>query len=159
MAELPAISSIRNLYRDAVGKRSAARKIDRFLEPHTHCNVGVVHAYRASAKALLANYSLNPMTKLDLLKQADKIFLKAIRLDPTNPEIRFLRFAIHTRMPAFLRKQDLIDQDKQILLARIHQFEAFGLTQTDISDFTRFFEESAHFSADELASLRPLTSD
>lgn len=156
MAELPAISSIRSSYRQAVTKRSAANNIDQLLASHSHCDVGIVHAYRASAKALLANYSLNPMTKLDLLKQADQIFLKAIRLDPTNPEIRFLRFAIHSKMPAFLRNKDLLQQDKQVLLTHIHQFEAFDLTQTDISDFIRFFQESGQFSDEELASLQPL---
>lgn len=156
MAELPAITSIRSLYREAVDNRSAARKIDQLLASHSHCDAGTVQAYRASAKALLANYSLNPMTKLDLLKQADTIFLKAIRLDPTNPEIRFLRFAIHTKMPAFLRKNDLLQQDKQVLLTRMAQFESFDLTKTDVSDFIRFFQESDQFSNEELASLQPL---
>lgn len=159
MAELPAITSIRSSYRQAVTKRSAANNIDQLLASHSHCDVGIVHAYRASAKALLANYSLNPMTKLDLLKQADQIFLKAIRLDPTNPEIRFLRFAIHSKMPAFLRKKDLIQQDKQVLLTRIPQFASFGLTQTDVSDFVRFFQESDQFSDEEMATFLPYISE
>lgn len=159
MAELPAITSIRSLYREAVAKRSAAEEIQQLLAAHTHSDLGIVHAYRASAKALMANYSLNPMTKLDLLKQADQVFLKAIRLDPTNPEIRFLRFAIHTKMPAFLRKNDLLQQDKQVLLTRMALFESFDLDLTDVSDFIRFFQESGHFSPEELASLHPLISE
>lgn len=153
MAEPPAISDLRTLYRKAVSDEPSAKSLQQALAPHSYSSIGVVHAYRASAEALLAYHSLNPFKRLKRLRSADRIFLKAIRLDPTNPEIRFLRFAIHSNLPDFLSSDSLLTQDKQLLLARLGQYQAFNLSQDDLEDFIHFFRKSGLFTEQELSSL------
>lgn len=115
---------------------------------------GATLGYKAAARALLARYAWNPYNKLTYLKESMALFRKAVRLDPQNIEIRFLRFAIQHYIPGFLDQSENLEEDKDIMSAHLHRYADFDLKEAHAHTFIRFFEESGRFEEEELASLR-----
>ena len=94
----------------------------------------IVTAYEASAKALLANYSWNPVSKISYLKEAKVLLAEAVQRDKENIEIRFLRFYIENSIPAFLGLSKNIEEDKSVILDNIDSFDRNAL-EPGIVDF------------------------
>lgn len=62
----------------------------------------VILAYVGSLEALRAKHALNPYYKIQYLKEADKTMRRAVKADPENIEIRFLRYSYQYYVPEFL---------------------------------------------------------
>ncbi len=76
-------------------------------------------AYVGATEALKAKHTRNPLRKLQFVRQALVILNQALQLQTDNLEIRFLRLSIQHHLPAFLKNQHLIEEDKSILLQNI----------------------------------------
>lgn len=87
----------------------------------------IITAYEASAKALLANYSWNPISKISYLKEAQVLLAEAVQMDAQNIEIRFLRFYIENSIPAFLGLSKNLEEDKMVILDNIDAFDDINL--------------------------------
>jgi len=100
-----------------------------FYDKLTNSNLDlpIITAYQASAKALLANYSWNPVSKIGYLKEAKKLLAEAVQKDKGNVEIRFLRFYIENSIPAFLGLSKNLEEDKMVILANIDSFDQDSL--------------------------------
>ncbi len=113
-------------------------------------------AYKAAALSLKAKHDWNPYNKLNWLKEALNIFEEAIRMDPDNIEIRFLRFSIEHYMPDFLGFSQHLEADKNAILKNIHHYQDFDLELTHLKSFHGFFEESKRFDQRELDQIKVL---
>ena len=71
--------------------------------------------YFALATMLQAKLYPNPFTKLSYFNKGKKILEATIESDPTNVELRFLRFAVQTEIPAILLYFSEIDEDQAML--------------------------------------------
>lgn len=71
--------------------------------------------YFALATMLQAKRFGNPFTKLSYFNKGKKILEKVIEENPENAELRFLRFAVQTEVPAILLYYGDIDDDQAIL--------------------------------------------
>ncbi|NQX91361.1 MAG: hypothetical protein HRT74_04365 [Flavobacteriales bacterium] len=71
--------------------------------------------YEGAATACLAEYGINPFAKLNLFKDGTAQLEGAIKTDPTNPELRFLRLTIQLESPSFLDYQSEIEQDTALI--------------------------------------------
>ena len=115
---------------------------------------GVVLAYQASALALKARHDWNPYNKLAWLNECMNIFKAAVKADPDNIEIRFLRFAIQHYTPEFLKHNQNLDRDKTVFLNNVHKFREFDLEVSHVTSFLGFFEESKRFKKEELQIIQ-----
>lgn len=89
----------------------------------SNIDLPIVTAYEASAKALLANYSWNPVSKINYLKEAQVLLAEAVNKDGSNIEIRFLRFYIENSIPGFLGLSKNLEEDKSIILNNLDSFD------------------------------------
>ncbi|MDP5172792.1 MAG: hypothetical protein NWR72_21315 [Bacteroidia bacterium] len=158
MAPDLSIDILRTRYQEAVQEEGAAKSLHDQLEPHSHLESGIHQAYRASAFALLGRYAWNPAKKLGFVEDANRVFRKAVRLDPQNPEIRFLRFAIQHHLPSFLNQSNELEEDKAVMLANLPRYKAYLLEPYHVASFLEFFRESGRFSAEELDDLSSVLS-
>ncbi|MEO0585641.1 MAG: hypothetical protein AAF135_25750 [Bacteroidota bacterium] len=147
------LGQIRFLYREGVNHEEHARKLWEIME-HYEGEEGIMWAYKASARALMANYDWNPIQQLWYINECMKWFRKGVKRDPDNIEIRFLRFAVQHYTPEFLNQSHNLEEDKATMLANFDQYKRFGLEVADLHDFIRFYQESARFSEEEMAHLK-----
>lgn len=80
----------------------------------------VLEAYTGSANAMRALHAWNPYFKIKYAGDAEQCFSVAIKKDPHNIEIRFLRFSMEHYVPGFLGFSKNLQADKAELLTQLH---------------------------------------
>lgn len=104
-------------------------------------------AYYAAGEMGSAQYKLSPIAKINCFNTGKKILESAVISDPNNLEIRFIRYAIQLKCPAFLGYTKNLNEDKTILLN--------GLSRIRSSDkelyayISSFLLQFANLSAEE----------
>lgn len=83
----------------------------------------VLISYKAAAHAIKAKYATNPFKKLKLIKASARIFDEAMQRNDQDLEIRFVRFAVETQTPAKIKLSKHVEEDKNILLQAIRDFQ------------------------------------
>lgn len=146
------LGELRQKYQLAVEDEAAAIALWQALEDYEGPDA-VSLAYRASARSLMAQHLWNPLEKLSQAKESMKLFRKAVRLDPQNLEVRFLRFAIQHSIPSILDIDDERQEDKTILLERLGDYSDHSLTYEHVLSFLDFFKETGRFKRQELEQL------
>jgi tetratricopeptide (TPR) repeat protein len=109
-------------------------------------------AYNATIEAMKAQYEWIPFAKLGRLTTAMQLFKKAIENDKENPEIRLLRFAVQSKIPAFLGLNLDMTEDKRMIVANIEKLEK-PLHPT-LKAMLEFVITSGLCSSDEVVILR-----
>ena len=59
-------------------------------------------AYLGASKAMLAEIVSNPYSKYSYFVEGKELIESAVKLDPNDAEIRYVRFMIQSHTPAFL---------------------------------------------------------
>ncbi len=147
------LAQIRERYQAAAEDPLEAESLWRKLD-HYRGEDAIILGYKAATRVLLANFSLFPLTKLAYLKEAMQLFRQAVRQDPGNIEVRFLRYSIQHHLPTFLNESRDMPEDKAVLMERIAEYRAYQLSQDQLATFFDFFESCGHFSPSELDQLR-----
>ncbi len=110
------VSEVRALYFSMGSNPSAALKL------YGQMNAGSQHfnplllAYKGASSAAAAGQVKGVKHKFNYFKQGKSDLDEAVRLDPNDPEIRFLRLATQTNAPGFLFYYGQIPEDKKIVL-------------------------------------------
>lgn len=73
-------------------------------------------AYFASFDALKAKHAWNPYSKFEYVTQFDKKITEAVKLEPKNIEIRYLRFSIQKNIPSYLGFSNNILEDQKTIV-------------------------------------------
>ena len=81
----------------------------------------LITGYTGTLQALKAKHHWNPYYKVKYVKDAEKIFAKAIAADPHNIEIRFLRFSVDYKLPRLLGYTKNMEADKDEIIAQLTQ--------------------------------------
>lgn len=144
--------SLRAHYQQAVQDADAARYLWEALADYQGLQ-GIVVAYKASARALMARHAWNPYHKYGYVREALRLFGQAIRLEPQQLEIRFLRFAVLHYMPGFLYESEDLEEDKAVMKDQFAHYRDAGLSHAQARTFLEFYQESGRFSQDELNTL------
>ena len=121
--EPPTLTQIRLLYKKAAVEENSCKKILALLQTRNEISNPVLEGYKASATMMMAKYVFNPFTKLAYFQKGKTILEKAIQADNTNIELRFLRLAIQSNVPAFLGYKNNMSVDKAFLRQTIDQLE------------------------------------
>jgi len=147
------LGELRQHYQLAIEKEDAAIAMWRALKDYDGPDAVTV-AYKASARSLMAQHLWNPLEKLSQAKESMRLFRKAVRLDPDNIEVRFLRFAIQHSVPSILDIDDERQEDKAILLDRLGEYANYALTHEHVLSFLDFFKETGRFKRQEIEQLQ-----
>lgn len=123
------IQSLRQLYYEAASKKESAKKFLVVMEKMNVASDPLLLCYSGMANLIQANHSLNPYTKMASFNKGKDMLEKSITDDPTNVEIRFMRFCVQTNAPFFLRYNGNINEDKQVILKYWS-----SLTDTDLKE-------------------------
>ncbi|MEM8566046.1 MAG: hypothetical protein AAGF85_06260, partial [Bacteroidota bacterium] len=102
-------------------------------------------AYQAAARALIAKYTWNPMTKLSCLKSVENLLTNAVGADKDNLEIRFLRFYIENNIPSYLGYSKNIKEDGELLKNNLDVVRKLNLDKR-ISDYIIEYVNSVDLS-------------
>lgn len=149
------LAQLRDRYQEAIEDREEAQALWRKLKDYRG-ESGIFLAYKAATRVLVAQHILLPLTKLAMLKEAMALFRQAVRLDPDNPEIRFLRYSIQYNLPAFLMESGDMSEDKRVILANLPRYAEFELLPEHVSTFADFFVECKRFSSEEIAQVQAI---
>lgn len=74
-------------------------------------------AYLGAFQAIWAEHTWNPAQKLRTFNKGKENVEKAVKADPNNVEIRFVRYTIQSKSPKFLGYKDNLEADRAIVNA------------------------------------------
>src|SRR5690606_30883120 len=72
-------------------------------------------AYLGALQAILAKHVFNPISKLNTFKEGKKNIEQAIKIEPDNAELRFIRLSIQKNAPSFLGYRSRINEDIEFI--------------------------------------------
>lgn len=149
------MNELRTQYGKAIEDSKAAEELLDLLNQSSSTDPLIV-AYRGATEALIAKHAWNPYRKLEYLDKSMKTLSQAIAADPTNPEIRFLRFSIQYYVPAFLGYSKNLDEDKNVI---VEHFEGLKQVYSDelVKGVADFLIKSGRCTEDEVSQLRSYT--
>ncbi len=106
------VEYLRANYENAVVDKSFCKqmiaKLDQAQDP--------VHlAYLGAFQTMWAKHSFNPITKLNSFTEGKKNIDQAVKLNPNDLEIRFIRLSIQKKAPGFLGYNGNIKEDTKYI--------------------------------------------
>lgn len=110
------ISEARGLYFSMRNDPLAALKLYKRMNDEKQNFIPVLLAYKGASSAASAGEVNGLNNKFSYFIQGKVYLEQAVRLDPKDPEIRFLRLATQTNAPGFLFYKGNIREDKKIVM-------------------------------------------
>lgn len=141
---------VRDLYYRAATDKDDADDLHFFLQSKPEISDVLKKGYTGMYYMLKANEVWNPYRKYELFSKGKECLEDAIRLDPANAELRFLRFGIQTNVPFFLGYSDDVNEDKN-LIASVYA----SLNDADLKTrIKNYIHTSVHCSEEYRAMFR-----
>ncbi|WP_118196501.1 hypothetical protein [Albibacterium indicum] len=78
-------------------------------------------AYLGALQTIWANHVFNPISKLNTFKEGKKNIEQAIKKEPANVELRFIRLSVQKNAPSFLGYKSNINEDTEFIKENRHQ--------------------------------------
>lgn len=150
------LPNLRHLYAAAVQDEAAARRFHAALKTYNGAEPTVL-AYRAVAEALQARYFWSPLAKLRAVRSADKLFTRAVALDPASVEVRFLRFTVESSVPRYLGYSQHLADDRVLVLRGARHYPDLGLDAPSLTLIRDFMLRYGDCSPAEARMLRAIT--
>lgn len=114
----------------------------------------LILAYIGTLEALKAKHSWNPYQKMKFVSMAQKTMARAVKLEPGNLQIRFMRFSIQHYTPQFLGYSDELDEDRKAI-ARHYKHNTFGETdELQVQNIAEFMIRSGRCTGEEVAFFK-----
>ena len=131
------INGLRKCFHESVLDES---KVDDFHKKAMNISApsALQTAYQAVSFALLAKKVWNPVEKISFINRYGKLIDKAIKSDPDNIEIRFLRLSIDYHTPMIMGRKNNVCSDKSLILTLLEPIGKFNID----SSFNRFSKVS-----------------
>lgn len=145
----PEILEIRNLFEASANNKASADQLLKLLSGTTQSASPLLICYQGATEMMLAKYAFNPINKLKKFTKGKSLIEEAVKKEPQHLEIRFLRFAIQTNLPAFLNYNDDIQMDKKYLLDNLKTTKDNILKQ----NIMKYLSTSKYCSAEEKKGL------
>ena len=105
---------VRKNYEQAAGNKSSCQKLIGGLAANIASNVHL--AYLGALQTIWAKHVSGPVAKLKTFNKGKQNLEAAVKADPHNVEIRFLRLSVQQHAPSFLDYDDDIKADKAFIL-------------------------------------------
>jgi tetratricopeptide (TPR) repeat protein len=120
MSQSPTLTEMRSMYGYSIQDQDQAEAYYEKMTALQNKNA-LQKAYAGAAAALMGKHVFSPLKKLDYLAEADALFKEAVLADPSNPEIRFLRYSYQHYLPGFLGYSGDIESDQATMLSALRQ--------------------------------------
>jgi hypothetical protein len=114
--QTPDLHHIRAWYQRAAAVKHDAAQLNKLLLQVDSNALPVIVCYKGANEMIQAKYTLNPLAKLNRFNRGKELIQKAFSRDTLNLEIRFIRYAIQSNLPAFLGYHEELNKDKRFLL-------------------------------------------
>jgi len=111
------IITIRNLYYRASTSKEDAEKFKTVLEA-IHTPDECIKGYIAVCYMIEAKHIHNPSSKLNYFDKGRNLLDNAIKNNPDNIELKFLRICVQANTPFFLGYNKQIETDKAFILSK-----------------------------------------
>lgn len=117
---------IRKDYTKAVENKTICKEWISELEK-TQSSDATLLAYQGAFLTFWANHTSNPFEKLSTFKKGKEKIERAVKLDPQQVEIRFIRYSIQKKAPSFLNYRSNLEDDRQYLITYKDKVESTQL--------------------------------
>ena len=97
----------------------------------------VLRAYYGASKALMAEVVSNPYSKLSYFKEGKELIEDAIKSDPNDAELRYVRFMIQQNTPDFLDYNGEMERDFAYLKTSIQNSEMKTTWMLEFSQYLK----------------------
>jgi hypothetical protein len=145
----PDIPRLRALYYKAPQSKAATDEFFNAVNQGSAEQYPIISCYKGVALMMKANFSMNPYLKLNYFNKGKTLIAEAVKRDPRNIEIRFIRFCAQTNAPFFLGYNNEIEGDKYTILHSLRT-----LSDADLKEKMRAYMISSDYcSKDEKSVL------
>lgn len=145
----PDIQEIKNLFQASAKSKASANQLLKLLSTVNEASNPLLISYKGAAEMMQAKYVFSPISKIKRFNTGKHLIEEAVKRAPENLEIRFLRFAIQTNLPAFLGYNEHIPQDKKYLLSHVKTTKDKILKQ----NIEKYLSTSKYCTAEEKKGL------
>ena len=112
----PDLSHVRSLFGKSYNSEASANELFMALKDVSDHGHPLLTGYKGMSEIMLCPHVWSPVAKLGHFNKGKKLLELAIVNDPQNAELRFLRFSVQTNVPAILRYNRNISEDKKVLV-------------------------------------------
>jgi hypothetical protein len=142
---------LRHHYEQAAADKAAGEKFYELLREYNEQDA-LVLGYKAASEAIRAR-DASMLNKMTYVQQAAHTFEQAVSQDPSNAEVRFLRFSVESNLPAFLGLSTHVDEDKDFLLKAALRHPQSGLDEEAFNTVRGFLVGRGHVSEEDAQRL------
>jgi hypothetical protein len=153
---------IRVSYYESVENENVVEKVERYISvnfPDGKNCPAVITAYRAAIQSVKSKHAFWPVTKLEYFNESMELFEKAVKSDPNNLEIRFLRFTILHYVPSFLGHGSERNADMLVILKKLGEKDYSMIKAGIQKGITEFLIRSGRLTAKQEKYLYSLYPD
>lgn len=141
---------VRDLYYRASANKEDAEIFHEYLIAKPEITTDLLSGYKGISYMIKANYSWNPYNKLSFFNKGKDLLDNAIGKDPSNVELRFLRYCVQANAPGFLGYSGKIKEDKALIL-----YGYAFLKDTDLKyRIKNYLNTSKYLTEEEKRSLK-----
>lgn len=139
-ASSQSLETIRAQYPQAINDAELTTTLYDALSDVSETDV-VVLAYKGAVATLKANYAKRVKDKKTYFTEGAQLIETAVKADPQNIEIRYIRLSVQENAPKFLKYNDSIEADKAFILAHLPNVKTKSLK----AEITSYIQSSANF--------------
>lgn len=110
------LNGIRSAYLKAVESAEITAQLDGVLAKINSSNKPVLLAYKGAVSTLKAKFAKSRSDKKEFFKEGVSLIESAVKADPSNVEIRYIRMSVQENSPRFLGYHKNIAEDKEYIL-------------------------------------------
>jgi hypothetical protein len=114
----------------------------------------LLNGYIGTLQALKAKHAWNPYFKIKHLNDSKSTFEAAVKRDPHNIEIRFMRFSIEHNVPGFLGFNKNLVADKEEIIKQVDKKYYAQADKQLVKTIITFLIESKRCTPAESTSLK-----
>ncbi len=112
------VLELRRLYYKANEDKASSELFCTQMEMLEAKGDALLLCYKGVARMMAAKHRVNPYKKLTLFQEGRELLEDAVRRDPANTEVRFMRFCVQSQAPGILGYSSNMKEDKRLLLQR-----------------------------------------
>lgn len=101
-AQDASLTEIRQLYQEASKTRKACERLFRLLPEEGPQIPAIMLGYRGCAHMIMASHLYSPVGKLNEFSTGKGLLEKALKKEPLNTELIYLRYTVQVNAPSFL---------------------------------------------------------
>lgn len=151
------IELIRNTFYQAVENEEKVDSLQSLIFSEYSRDTGnyppVILGYYAGIEALNSKHAFWPLSKYSHFKESMKIFEQAVKKDPDNLEIRFLRFSVLHYVPSILGHSRERENDADKIVELLLDKQSFSITDELRNNIVEFMIDSERLTAKQENAL------